>query len=259
MRIPLLQSAPTNSEAEASLPKRLLSSWSIWGGLVLLALILVFWPWQQEFLWNDGDVVFPVKALHYRMFWDPPAEARVDVIRLVSEVVVLALLVAVVFRFEQYHRRPSWRPRQKGMPYSEADWTAEISERERGGPYPCPACQRRGFYGPRSDESGRRYRLCNFCGFMQNAGEAYIDMRPCIHNCGKVSTIAGAPYVTWVRPEQTSYLCEFCGENTDLADSLDSSPALDQHHPWWAVPQEFSRPEFVRFWLNNGAPGQVYL
>ncbi len=259
MRIPLLQGTRTDSKQGASLAGRLLSSWSFWIGLILLGLALVVWPWKQEFLWSEGDVVFPVKALRYRAFWNPPAEARVDVVRLASQVMVLVLLVAVAFRFEQSRGKTTWRPRQKGMPYTEADWTAEIRERERGGPYPCPACEHRGFYGPRSDESGRRYRLCNFCGFMQNVGEAYVDMRPCIHNCGKVKSLAGAPYVTWVRPEQTRYLCEFCGQEADLADSLSSSPALDQHHPWWGVPQEFSRTEFVRFWLNNGAPGHVYL
>lgn len=239
--------------------KRLFASWSIRVGLLLLVLVLTFVPWQQEFLWNSGDAVFPVRALRYRAFWNPPAEATIDVGRLISQVLVLAVLVFVVFRFEQYLRKPGWRPRGRTEPYSEADWAAEIRERDQGGPYPCPSCERSGFYGPREDESGRHYRLCNFCGFMQSVGDAGAELRPCVHNCGKVSQIAGAPYVTWIRPQETSYICEFCGESTDLADSLSNSPALDQHHPWWAVPQEFSRQEFVRFWLNNGAPGQVYL
>ncbi len=260
MQIRQVRSGPTEGKAESSgLVRRLLSSWSFWVGTALLALVIIFVPWQQEFLWRSGDAVYPVRALHYRFFWKPPAEASLDVGRLISEVLVLAVLVYVALRFEWSLRKPRWRPPGKSEAYSEADWTNEIRERDGGGPNPCPACGHIGFYGPRSDESGRHYRLCNFCGFMQNVGEAALDLRPCVHTCGRVSQIAGAPYITWIRPELTSYTCEFCGEQTDLAESLSSSPALDPHHPWWAVPQDFSRQQYVRFWLNNGAPGQVYL
>lgn len=35
---------------------------------------------------------------------------------------------------------------------------------------PCPKCGVVGFYGPRGDTSGRKYRACKFCGFWQEVG-----------------------------------------------------------------------------------------
>jgi predicted RNA-binding Zn-ribbon protein involved in translation (DUF1610 family) len=240
--------------------KGLFSGVSLWVGALLLVLIGLFPPWRQEFLWREGDAVFPVRALRYRPFWEPPAEATLDVPRLVSQIVVLIVLVFLAYRFERWLRRPKWQPSGKTAAYSEADWNHELLEIRRGaGPFPCPACGRVGFYGPREGDSGARYRQCNFCGFRQFVGEAPVELRPCVHRCGKATIVAGAPLVTWIQANLTSYRCEFCREETDLADSLSSSPALDPHHPWWQIPQDFTRPQWVRFWLNNGAPGREYL
>jgi hypothetical protein len=228
--------------------------------VALLVPICVFVPWRQEFLWREADVVFPVRAIRYRALWSPPVDAAIDVPRLLSQILVLAVLVVVAYRFESWLRRPKWQPSGKTALYGEDDWKAELLEIKRGaGPFACPSCDRIGFYGPREGENGERFRMCNFCGFHQSVGEAPIELRPCVHTCGQVTQAAGAPLVTWIPANHTSYSCEFCGETTDLADSLSSSPALDPHHPWWQIPQDFERPQWVRFWLNNGAPGREYL
>ncbi len=80
-----------------------------------------------------------------------------------------------------------------------------------------------------------------------------------MHPCGLIREVAGAPYITWVVPDQTSYYCEFCKGEAAVAESLITSPAEDGDHPWWRVPQQLSHEEYVRFWLANGAPGRVYL
>jgi hypothetical protein len=238
----------------------LLSSWSFRIGVVLLVPLALLVPWRQEFLWRSGDAVFPVRATRYRLLWDPPLDASLDVGRLVAQLLVLGILVAGGYQFERLRKRPKWAPPGAMDAYTAADWNAEVRERDAGAPpHPCPACNRVGFYGPRDDGAGRRYRLCYFCGFRQDVGAAALKLKPCVHGCGKVPQVAGAPRITWVGVEQYTYRCEYCGAEVEVVDSLAAIPAYDTQHPWWEVPQGLSQEEYVRFWLRNGAPGHVYL
>lgn len=241
--------------------KHFLSSWAFRLGLILLLPICVYLPWRQEFLWSVGEgTAVPISAVRYRLLWDPPWSSSLDVGRLAFELLVLAVLVMLVYQYERPGRREPRVAASPTLEYLEAAWSAEVRERDRGGqPRACPACRRTGFYGPREDEDGRHYRMCTFCGFLQNLGQARTQLRPCVHPCGLVPEVAGAPHITWVLSDQLSYHCDFCKGEAAVAESLVTSPAEDADHPWWRVPQELSQQEYVRFWLANGAPGCVYL
>jgi hypothetical protein len=240
--------------------KAVFTSWAVWIGLALLIPICLYVPWRQQLPYRVGDEVIQVEATRYRFLWDRPLDASLAAGRLGFKIFFLAFVVFAAYRVERYYRRPTWTPPGKEERYSDADWAAEIAERDgMSGPRPCPSCERIGFCGPREDPDGLHYRLCKFCGFYQEVGGASIELRPCVHPCDQVPQVAGAPVITWIRPNETLYVCESCGQETDLAESLISSPALDPNHPWWGVPQDLSRQEYVRFWLNTGAPGRLYL
>jgi hypothetical protein len=246
--------------APSTAPQRFLSSWSFRIGLLLLVPLLLFVPWRQEFLYRSGDIVFPVRATRYRLPWQPPLDASLDGVRLAEHLVLLAALVAAGYQYERTRRRPGWTPPGATAAYTLDDWNAETAGQEAGAPpSPCPACGRVGFYGPREDPDGRRYRLCNFCGFSQSVGAGAVELRACVHDCGKVPVAAGAPLIAWVGPERYSFRCQGCGEEVQVVDARATVPAYDPTHPWWNVPQGLSRKAYVRFWLNNGAPGHVYL
>ncbi|UCC47879.1 MAG: hypothetical protein JSV41_10395 [Gemmatimonadota bacterium] len=241
--------------------RRYLTTWAFRIGLILLVPICIYLPWRQEFLWRVAeDTTVPIRAVRYRFFWDPPLDASLDLGRLAFELLVLAVIVMLVYQYERPGRRETPVATSPTLAYSEVAWSAEMRERDRGDqPRACPACRRTGFYGPREDEAGRHYRMCQFCGFFQSVGEARAQLRPCVHPCGLVREVAGAPYITWVPREQLSYYCESCKGEAAVAESLVTSPAEDADHPWWRVPQQLSHQEYVRFWLTNGAPGRVYL
>jgi hypothetical protein len=143
--------------------------------------------------------------------------------------------------------------------YSAADWNAELREKQAGGaPRACPHCRHTGFYGPR-ESGGQRYRMCSFCGFRQDVGSAPQHLRPCVHGCGRVLQVAGAPLITWVKAGEVSYQCEHCGEVADVAASLVMSPESDVQHPWRQVPQGLTQQGYLRYWVSSGAPGRAYL
>lgn len=80
----------------------LLSSWSVRIGAALLLPIALFVPWRQELMWDTGGgIVVPLEVVRYRFIWDRPLEATVDVVRLLTEVGLLAVVVAVGFHLEQ--------------------------------------------------------------------------------------------------------------------------------------------------------------
>ncbi len=235
-------------------------SWSLRLGLLLLVPICIYLPWRQEFLWRTGDVLVPISALRYRFFWDRPWNATIDVGWLLLEFLMLAAVVALAFRLERARRPHRAVVPALRLTYSEDDWQEEKQQLEAGAdPGACPVCGRTGFYGPRDDEAGRRYRMCSFCGLLQNVGEAPTQLQPCVHSCGEVGTVAGAESITWVEPGKTYYGCPGCGREAEVEASLVIGPADDPDHPWRRVPQGLRQPEYVRFWLANGAPGQTFL
>lgn len=237
-----------------------LRSWSLRLGLLLLIPAALYLPWRQELLWRSGDVVVPIRALRYRFVWDRPWNANIAVGRLTLEFGVLVVIVALAYQFEK-----SGKPQRAVVPaltlrYSEADWQSERQQLDAGSdPGVCPICERTGFYGPRDDGAGRRYRKCVYCGLLQNVGEAPVQLRACVHDCGAVPTVAGTPMITWVEPDKNFYTCDGCGREVDVDVNLATGPADDPGHPWRSVPQGLSQREYVRFWLAHGAPGRTFL
>ncbi len=255
--------APIDSHRSAALwlaaARQLLSSWSLRIGLLLLLPILLYLPWRQEFIWRVGeDGAVPVQAVRHRFFWDPPWNSRLDVLRLLSELVALAALVMLAYLYEKTWRRAR-RPTKDEQAYIEKDWQEEVRRRDEGHPpSACPTCGRTGFYGPREDSAGRHLRHCSFCGFQQSVGGKPTRLIPCVHDCGKVSWIAGAPQIVWIAGEQETFECQFCGSSAEVEVCKVTSPVDDPIHPWWDVPQNLSREEYALYWLRNGAPGRVY-
>jgi hypothetical protein len=262
--------------------KSLFSSWSVRIGSLVLIPLFILLPYRQEFLWrlSDGSLA-PVSVVRYRFFWNPPWNGTLDIARLLWEIVLLAIVVMVGYRFEEARRdrqpvrrrpprRQQRRPRASAkrsssdpLPaarvYRESEWKIEVRELERDlPPRPCPSCSRTGFYGPK-EESGRHFRMCKFCGFYQTVGKEPYYLRPCVHPCGQVREIAGAPEITWLPAGATSFVCSGCREEAQVSSSTVSSPTQDTDHPWWRVPQDLTRQEYVRFWLASGAPGSVFL
>lgn len=237
-----------------------LRSWSLRLGLLLLIPICLYVPWRQELPWRSGEVVVPISVRRYRFFWDRPWNSRLDRRRLTLELGVLAVVVALAYQFEK-SRRPqrSMVPALK-LTYSEDDWQSETQQLDAGAdPGACPICGRTGFYGPRDDGTGRRFRQCTYCGLRQNVGEAPSQLRACLHDCGSVPTVAGTPMITWVEAEKNFYTCVGCGREVDVDVNLATSPADDPDHPWRLVPQGLSQRAYLRFWLANGAPGRMIL
>ena len=91
------------------------------------------------------------------------------------------------------------------LPYIEADWKWEESQRLAGKRLTCPDCGSNENYTPKAgthpDGSPRRYRGCKMCGFWQEADgtEAYRCWRS-THTCSKE-----------LSPKET-FTCEHCGQ-----------------------------------------------
>lgn len=82
--------------------KELLSSWSFRVGIALLVPIFLIVPWRQELLWDTGDgIVVPIKVVRYGFFWNRPLEASLDVRRIVTEILLLAVAIVVVSQFQR--------------------------------------------------------------------------------------------------------------------------------------------------------------
>ncbi len=237
-----------------------LRSWSLRLGLLLLLPAGLYLPWRQELLWRSGDVVVPIRPLRYRLAWDRPWNSRLDVGRLTLELGVLTVIVALAYQFERARRTQGATVPALTLTYNEADWESEKRQLDAGvDPGACPICERTGFYGPRDDGAGRRFRQCVYCGLLQNVGEAPMQLRACVHDCGAVATVAGAPMITWVEPDKNFYTCDGCGREVDVDVNLATGPLDDSEHPWRRVPQGLSQREYVRFWLTSGAPGRTFL
>lgn len=144
--------------------------------------------------------------------------------------------------------------------YSEADWCADTAHRDSGGDnHPCLQCGRRGFYGPRDDKRGRHYRLCKYCGLLQNVDDEPVQCISTAHCCAEWPHVAGAPYIWWVTPAEATYRCDCCGQSVDVASARISGPAEDPHHPWATLPDLIDQTTASPFWARHGQPGRVYL
>lgn len=143
------------------------------------------------------------------------------------------------------------------MPYSKADWAADMAALylARTRPPACPQCCRRGFFGPRHDGDARMYRLCKFCGFSQTVDSDPITLRPTVHGCANWANFAGAPYIWWVGPTEPSYLCEHCQQAVQVANHLVKRPVDDPSHPWWQVSQSFDFDQALAYWTSQRRPG----
>lgn len=132
------------------------------------------------------------------------------------------------------------------MTYTLKDWEKEeeirkISYHEPWGScrLPCPNCRVVGFYAPRGDNEGRRYRACKFCGFWQEARGKVFDKR------------GGEPY----RCE--AVLCPDCGifdwhinfvgqacnnKNCKGTNKTKCPWAIDcLAHPFWQIKRELEK------------------
>lgn len=146
-------------------------------------------------------------------------------------------------------------------PYSEADWQAENTALQQGvDPQPCPKCRCTGFYSTRCAEplagktEPRHYRACKFCGFWQDVDAAAVPHRATAHGCAGWPKPAGASWVWWVAPTDTTYACpnKTCGQQVIVAQTLVPIPADDPQHPWWSVPQHCSQAYYLAFWSAEG-------
>ncbi len=143
--------------------------------------------------------------------------------------------------------------------YSEADWRADVDHHDTGGDNrPCLQCGRRGFYGPRDDGHGRHYRLCKYCGLLQNTGEKPVQCLATAHTCPSWPHICGAPYIWWVTPAERTYPCD-CGQTVAVAAARIAGPVDDQQHPWASLPDLIDQGTSSRFWTSQGQSGRVYL
>ena len=132
--------------------------------------------------------------------------------------------------------------------YTLWDWTVDDEALEAGSPpQPCPKCNRTGFYGPRAHR-GQKYRSCWFCGFFQELDKEPEYWLPTVHGCPKWPSVAGAPYIWWVPPDQRVYECHYCLRELDVEAAQGPNPYLHGDHPWWKVPQNKSHHRYVKFW-----------
>jgi len=91
------------------------------------------------------------------------------------------------------------------LPYIEADWQWEESQRLAGKRLTCPDCGSDANYAPKAgihpDGSPRHYRACKMCGFWQEAdGTPAYRCWLSKHTCSKE-----------LSPEET-FTCEYCGD-----------------------------------------------
>jgi DNA-directed RNA polymerase subunit RPC12/RpoP len=142
--------------------------------------------------------------------------------------------------------------------YTKSDWEADFLSifAKRAPPPPCPGCGRTGFFGPRRAQDDRRYRLCKFCGYYEPLDADPIQCRATAHGCAQWPTVAGAPYVWWVQPQETEYRCPYCGAPAEVATI--TRPVDNPSHPWSRMPQHATFEEAAAFWFRHGQ-ARVYL
>ena len=143
--------------------------------------------------------------------------------------------------------------------FSASDWDEEFrSVFARGvSPPSCPACQRSGFYGPRKADD-RLYQMCKFCGLYQEPEKDPVQLISTVHDCPGWPRVAGASYIWWVQPFESSYTCPTCGSTVKVSSAVVKRPVDDPDHPWWSVPQGMTFAEARKFWVEHGQP-RVYL
>jgi hypothetical protein len=67
----------------------------------LVPIILIV-PWRQGLIWDTGDgIVVPIKVVRYGFCWNRPLEASLDVRRIVTEILLLAVAIVVASQFER--------------------------------------------------------------------------------------------------------------------------------------------------------------
>lgn len=144
--------------------------------------------------------------------------------------------------------------------YSDAQWQSEMGVifSGRSPPPVCLDCRRSGFCGPRDAGGTRRYRLCKFCGHYEQVGSLPVRCQPSVHACAPWPKIAGAHYIWWVQPAETTFECPYCHQQVAVAQTLVARPCDDPKHPWWAVPQGISFEQAAAYWAQQGQ-GRVYL
>jgi DNA-directed RNA polymerase subunit RPC12/RpoP len=144
--------------------------------------------------------------------------------------------------------------------YTDAEWQADFLAifAKRAPPPPCARCGRTGFFGPRRAANDRRYWLCKFCGFSASVGGGPVQCRATVHRCTQWPTVAGAPYVWWVQPDETRYECPYCGTVVEVASATVKRPVEDPSHPWHGVPEKATFAQAAAFWVRQGR-ARVYL
>ena len=143
--------------------------------------------------------------------------------------------------------------------YRKSDWNAEFMTvfAQRAAPPSCPGCNRTAFFGPRK-AGDREYRLCKFCGFYQGVGADPHQCVATVHGCAGWPSIAGAPYIWWLQPDETEYQCRYCQTLVQVSATVVPRPVQDRAHPWWQVPQNMSFEQARAFWVQHEQP-RVYL
>jgi len=143
---------------------------------------------------------------------------------------------------------------------TQAAWQADFLSvfGERQAPPFCPGCKRMGFFGPRKASGDRLYWLCKFCGLYQGIDEDPVQCIATVHSCFSWPTIAGAPYIWWVRPGEVKYECPWCKTVVYTQQVTVRRPADDDSHPWWQVPQDLTFEAASTFWHDHGQ-SRVYL
>ena len=166
-------------------------------------------------------------------------------------------------------RAPEISPAILALSYTEEDWESDSYDlyAERSDPAPCPDCGRTGFFGPRAQDPGLKFRACRFCGFTQEVDHAPVRYLPTAHDCDEWPTCAKAPYLWWVPPDVTEYHCPYCGQQVHVfgvnmyhPGAIQTAPQEDKEHPWWRVPQGRPYKYYLRFWENwPVTKGRVFL
>ena len=102
---------------------------------------------------------------------------------------------------------------------------------------PCPNCKVIGFYAPREDDGGRKYRGCKFCGFWQEVdggepygGEPYRCIALHCESCG---------IYDWTQPKEEKDFkpCEICGLKYKKFKWAIDYPK----HLFWQLKQKFEK------------------
>jgi hypothetical protein len=126
-------------------------------------------------------------------------------------------------------------------------WTQESAALHAGeDPLNCPACLRRGFYGPREADQARRYRACKFCGFWQNVGQLPHEIIR--YECRQPDHWT----MDWREPHE-SWQCPICTRPYSPSAAV-PWPADDPTHPWHETPTAGSQADYISYWVSRGCP-----